>query len=164
MTDYVVRCRLLRMVLLGCMVAILANAHAGDIDGTWRLTKRVLPDGTVLVPPTVVGMGTAIDGMRHVNVFWARADGRGASVGLISRYRISANNYSETLLAASFDDGSGSPVVRGTPGETRTVPVTREGGRVSYQLPFDPPRVVYEGDRLTVTLEGEFVDHWERVK
>jgi hypothetical protein len=164
MIDYVVRSRLLMVAMLGCMVTVSANAHAGDIEGTWRLTKRVFPDGTVLVPPAVVGMGTVIDGIRHLNVFWIRPDGRGASVGLISRYRITANNYTETLLASAFDDGSGSPVVRGTSGETRTASVTREGGRVSYQLPFDPPKVVYEGDTLTATLEGAFVDHWERVK
>lgn len=63
-----------------------------------------------------------------------------------------------------FDDGSGNPAVRGTPGETTTVPVTREGGRLSYQLPFDAPKVTFEGDQLTATLEGVFVDHWERIK
>jgi hypothetical protein len=31
-------------------------------------------------------------------------------------------------------------------------------------LPFDPPSVVYEGDKLTATLEGAFVDYWERLK
>jgi hypothetical protein len=164
MTDHVVRSRLLIVAVLVCMVTVFASAHAGDIEGTWRLAKRVLPDGTVLVPPAVVGMGTAIDGMRHLNVFWTRPDGRGGSVGLISKYRLTANSYTETLLASAFDDGSGGPIVRGTSGETRTVPVTREGGRVSYQLPFDPPKVVYEGDTLTATLEGAFVDYWERVK
>ncbi|MBX9963858.1 MAG: hypothetical protein K2Y35_12425 [Burkholderiales bacterium] len=164
MTDYVALGRLLMAAALMCLIAAFGNANAGDIDGTWRLKKRVLPDGTVLVPPAVAGMGTAIDGMRHLNVFWTRPDGRTGSVGLISKYRITANTYSETLLASAFDDGSGSPVARGTSGETRTVPVTREGGRVSYQLPFDPPKVVYEGDTLTATLEGAFVDYWERVK
>jgi hypothetical protein len=141
-----------------------APVHAGDIEGTWRLVKRVLPDGTVIAPPAVQGVGTAINGLRHLNVFWQTPDGKSASVGLISKYRLTANTYTETLLASSFDDGSGNPAVRGVAGETRSMPVTREGGRVSYQLPFDPPKVVFEGDRLTATLDGAFVDHWERMK
>jgi hypothetical protein len=139
-------------------------AHAGDIEGTWRLVKRVLPDGTVITPPAVQGMGTAVKGMRHLNVFWQTPDGNPGSYGLISKYRLTANTYSETVLASAFDDGSGGPILRGVAGETRNAPVTREGGRVSYQLPFDPPKVVYDGDQLTAILEGAFVDHWERVK
>jgi hypothetical protein len=141
----------------------MAVAHAGDIEGTWRLVKRVLPDGTVLKPPAVQGMGTAIDGTRHLNVFWPTPEGRQASIGLISKYRVSANTYTETMLASAYDDGSGNPVAHGTPGETKTAAVTREAGRLSFQLPFDPPAVVYDGDSLTATLEGAFVDHWERL-
>ena len=48
-------------------------------------------------------------------------------------------------------------------GETKTAVVTREGGRISYKLPFDAPSIVIEGDKLTATAEGLFVDYWERV-
>ena len=154
--------------LLGAMLVGLVlmgpAAHAGDIEGTWRLVKRVLPDGTVIAPPGVQGMGTAINGMRHLNVFWQTPDGKSASVGLVSKYRLTANTYTETLLASTFDDGSGNPTARGVSGETKSVPATRQSGRVSYQLPFDPPAVVYDGDSLIATQEGVFVDHWERVK
>jgi hypothetical protein len=139
-------------------------AHAGDIEGTWRLVKRVLPDGTVVMPPAVQGMGTAIGGMRHLNVFWQTPEGKTGSIGLISKYRLTANTYTETMLALVFDDGSGNPVQYNLAGETKRAAVDRQGGRVSYKLPFDPPSVVYEGDTLTATLEGAFVDHWERVK
>jgi hypothetical protein len=149
------------LILLFCVAVI---AHAGDIDGTWRLVKRVLPDGTVLTPPAVQGMGTAGGGMRHLNVFWQTPDGKPASIGVISTYRLSANTYAETLLAAFFDDGSGKPVAYSFSGETRSARVDRQGERISYKLPFDPPSVVYEGDRLTATLEGAFVDYWERMK
>lgn len=154
--------------LLGAMLFALTMvgsfAHAGDIEGTWRLVKRVLPDGTVLTPPAVMGAGTAINGMRHLNVFWQTPDGKPGSYGVISKYRLTANTYTETRLASAFDDGSGAPIARGIPGESKSVPVTRQGGRVSYQLPFDAPAVVYDGDTLTATLEGVFVDYWERVK
>ena len=64
----------------------------------------------------------------------------------------------------AFDDGSGKPAVYGAAGETKHAPVKREGGRVSFQLPFDPPFVVIDGDKLTATAEGLFTDYWERVK
>lgn len=154
-------------LVAGTLVALVlagATAHAGDIEGTWRLVKRVLPDGTVLTPPAVHGMGTAINGIRHLNVFWQTPDGKPASYGVIAKYRLTANTYTETTLASAFDDGSGGPVARGVNGDTKSVPVTREGGRITYKLPFDPPAVTYEGDTLTATMEGIFVDHWERLK
>jgi len=49
-------------------------------------------------------------------------------------------------------------------GETKRAPVTRQGAQVSYQHPIDPPYVVREGDKLTATLEGAFIDYWERVR
>lgn len=150
-------------IVVGLMLSA-SIALAGDIEGTWRLTKRVLPDGTVVLPPAVQGMGTAINGFRHLNVFWQTPEGKPGSYGLVSKYRLSANTYTETILASAFDDGSGGPIQRGVAGDTKSAPVSRQDGRVSYQLPFDPPKVVFDGDRMTATLEGAFVDHWERVK
>ena len=139
-------------------------AQADGIEGTWRLIKRQLPDGTVQTPPTVVGLGTTTHGLRHLNVFWHTPDGKPASIGVISKVKMTANEYTETLIAFTLDDGSGNPAVYNFSGETKTAAVMREGGRISYKLPFDPPSVVYEGNKLTATLEGEFVDYWERVK
>jgi hypothetical protein len=162
--------QIIRKVILQAMACLLgmtlacATAWAADIDGTWRLVKRVLPNGAVQVPPTVIGMGTASNGMRHLNVFWQTPDGKPASFGLVSRYQLTADRYVETMLASVYDDGSGKPVVYGLSGETKSSPVERQGGRIAYKLPFDPPSVVYDGDRLTATLEGQFVDHWERLR
>jgi hypothetical protein len=35
---------------------------------------------------------------------------------------------------------------------------------VSYQHPIDPPFIVWEGDKMTATLDSAFVDYWEKVK
>jgi len=139
-------------------------AFADGIDGTWRLIKRELPDGTVQTPPSVVGLGTSTNGLRHLNVFWHTPDGKPASIGVISKIKVTATQYTETLIAFTLDDGSGQPAVYNFSGETKTVPVTTEGRRISFKLPFDPPSVVYDGDKLTATLEGAFVDYWERLK
>lgn len=146
------------------LLSVATVALADDVEGTWRLVKRELPDGTIQTPPTVVGLGTLVKGMRHLNVFWRTPEGKPASFGIISKITLTSNEYTETLLASAFDDGSGRPVSYNFSGETKSAVVTREGGRTSYQLPFDPPSVVYDGDKLTATLQGAFVDYWERVK
>ena len=38
-----------------------------------------------------------------------------------------------------------------------------EGGRIEFKPPFDPPALVFEGNKMTATLEKEFVDVWEKV-
>jgi hypothetical protein len=154
--------RILTAVMLS--LALSAPVLADDVDGTWRLVKRQLPDGTVLTPPAVVGLHTITQGLRHLNVFWHTPDGRPASIGVVSKVNLTDSQFAETLLAFALDDGSGNPVVYNFSQETRTVAVTRAGIRVSYKMPFDPPSVVYEGDRATATLEGAFVDYWERVR
>ena len=150
--------------ILTTLMCLGTPAHADDIEGTWRLIKRKLPDGTILTPPVVVGLGTLKGGMRHLNVLWHTPEGKPASIGVISKVKLSTNEYTETLIAQVFDDGSGQPASYNFSGETKSAPVTRESGRISYKLPFDPPSVVYEGDTLTATLDGVFIDYWERIK
>jgi hypothetical protein len=45
----------------------------------------------------------------------------------------------------------------------QSVPVTIDGGRLQFKLPFDPPAAVFEGDKMTATAEGRFVDVWDKV-
>ncbi len=49
-------------------------------------------------------------------------------------------------------------------GQTRSAPVTVKGGRIEFKLPFDPPSLAFEGNRMTATAEGRFVDMWEKVR
>ena len=82
----------------------------------------------------------------------------------VSTYKISPTEYTETLFFSAPDDGSGkAPAYNQTP-QTKSTPVTREGGRIAFKLPFDPPSVVIEGDKMTATAESMFVDYWERVR
>jgi hypothetical protein len=153
-----------KRLVIGLILLSATLAFADGIEGTWRLIKRELPDGTVQTPPTVVGLSTSTNGLRHLNVFWHTPDGKPASIGVISKIKVTATEYTETLIAFTLDDGSGQPAIYNFSGETRTAPVTTEDRRISFKLPFDPPAVVYEGDKLTATLEGAFVDYWERLK
>ena len=49
-------------------LAFVPFARADGIEGTWRLVKRQLPDGTVQTPPKVVGLGTLTNGLDRKSV------------------------------------------------------------------------------------------------
>ena len=147
------------LVLLSCGLA-----QAQEFEGAWKLTMRKLPDGTTLMPPAVQGAITVQAGLLTRVIFWHTPEGKPASVTRVSTFKMSPAEYTETLIFSAFDDGSGkAPVYNQTP-QTKSTPVTREGGRIAFKLPFDPPSVVIEGDKWTATAEGMFVDYWERTR
>jgi hypothetical protein len=153
--------RLMGGLIFSCLCAY---ATAEDPDGTWQLVMRKLPDGTVQTPPTVQGRFTFKNGVSQLIVFWPTPDGKPASLSELSKWEWSETQVSAKPLLVIFDDGSGKPALYGVGGETKRAPITRQGGRVSYQHPIDPPFIVWEGDKLTATLEGVFVDYWEKVR
>ena len=146
------------------LLVLCGPAHAEDIDGTWKLVMRKLPDGTVQMPPTVQGRFTIKNGVQQLVVFWPTPEGKPASLSEIDRVELSETEIAATAVLVIFDDGGGKPPVYTVGGETKRSPVTRQGGRVSYQHPVHPPFVVREGDKITATLEGVFVDYWEKVQ
>jgi len=134
-------------------------------DGTWRLVKRVLPDSTVLTPPDVNGLMTFSNGYRNLNVASRDHNGLVFCRSAISKVKMTDSTYTETALYGFIhDEMHGQPVKYIFEEQTKTVPVKRDGSKISFKLPFDPPTVVLDGDKMTATLEGQFVDVWERVK
>ena len=103
-------------------------------------------------------------GLYQLHVFWKTPDGKLASRSSIVQFKYSDTELSATELYGVFDDGGGKAPVYGTPGETKRVPLKRDGSRVEYQHPFDPPSIVLDGDILKATLKDAFVDSWERMK
>ena len=153
------------LFVAGMLGSFAAQAAEPALAGTWQLVKRKLPDGTILTPPAIGGMSTTTTmGINHLNVFWRTPDGKRASVSSITQYNWSDTELSATRLFSALDDGSGKGVAYAAPGETKRVPVKRDGTRISYQHPFDPPALVIDADTMTATADGMFVDYWERVK
>jgi hypothetical protein len=151
-------------VIGGLAFSTTGIAGPVSIDGTYELVSRELPDGTMQVPPAIMGLVTFADGHRNFNVYWTKEDGSTFSLSMISTYEISESTYSETCKYLLVNDGEKSPeyelsTVAGT------AAVSKKGQRIEFDLPlFNEPIVVFEGDRLTATREGEFVDHWVKVK
>jgi hypothetical protein len=160
--------------LIALLLLIFCGAaQAQELEGTWKLVMRKLPDGTTQVPPAVQGAGTWYNGLRSLVVFWHTPEGKPAHASGIYTYKMSGTEFTETLGFFAFNDGSGKPPTynlnfttgaTNLTGATESTPVAREGGRLGFKLPFGEPSVVLEGDKLTATAEGQFVDYWERVR
>jgi hypothetical protein len=112
-----------------------------------------------------MGLLTYTKSHRNFNIVWKDAAGKFSSYSLVSTYKLTPAEYSETLLFSVLTDQiGGKDTVYDLSGKTQSVPVTMNGGRIQFKLPFDPPTVVFEGDKLTAMAEGRFIDVWEKVQ
>jgi hypothetical protein len=139
---------------------------APSIDGTYRFVSRDLPDGTKQQPPDVVGLITFSHGYRNFNVYWHDAQGKRFSISYVASYKFTGKEYSEKSLYMMVNDEiGGKGISYDLTGPSGKAPVTVDGARISFQYPnYGEPAVVFEGDTMTATRAGVFVDHWEKVK
>lgn len=156
---------LLTVSLVGCAEGIRVGGPS--IEGTYRLMARDLPDGSRLEPPQVGGMLTYAGKFRHMNLYWTDASGNIASISLISEYELVDKRYWEQsvfFMSNNEIDGSGIAYDLTRPGGASPVWIGNNG-LISFELPlFGEPSVVFANGGLTATREGEFVDHWVKVK
>jgi hypothetical protein len=158
-------CWALSGVLVGIVLffAIAASAQTPSIEGTYQLISRQLPDGTMRKPPNIMGLFTYTKSHRNFNIVLKDATGKFYSFSLVSTYTLTATEYSETILFSILNDQiGGKDIVYELSGKTQSVPVKIEGGRIQFKPPFDPPLLVFEGNKITATAEGRFVDVWEK--
>jgi len=138
---------------------------APKIEGTYMLISRKLPDGTMQSPPQILGLITYTQTYRNFNVLWKDAQGKFFSYSLVSTYKLTRTEYSETVLFSILNDQiGGQEITYDLSGQTRTARVTKKGRSLHFKLPFDPPSVVFEGNKMTATAEGRFIDVWEKVR
>ena len=82
------------------------NMREVSNEGTWRLVMRKLPDGKKQVLPAILGAYTVHNGLQNLNVFRRTSEGRPVSFSRISTYKMSAIDFTETLLFSAMNDGS----------------------------------------------------------
>jgi hypothetical protein len=151
------------LVVIALLSVLSASAQAPSIEGTYKLLSRKLPDGTMLSPPEIMGLFTYTKTHRNFNIVLKDATGKFRSFSVVSTYTLRATEYRETLLFSILNDQiGGKDIVYDLSGKTQSVPVKMEGGRIEFKPPFDPPSFVFEGNKLTATLDGR-VDVWEKV-
>jgi hypothetical protein len=130
-----------------------ASAQSPSIEGTYQLVSRTLPNGTVLKPPDIMGLLTYTKTHRNFNIVIKDATGKFYSYSLVSTYKLTPAEFSETRLFSILNDQpGGKDIVYDLSGKTQSVPVTMEGGRLQFKPPFDPPALVFEGNKMTATL------------
>jgi hypothetical protein len=85
---------------------------------------------------------------------------------MVSTYKLTPTEYSETLLFSIVNDQiGGKDIVYDLSGQTRSAPVTVDGGRLQFTLPFEPRTLVFEGNKMTATAaDNTNVDTWEKVE
>lgn len=159
------------LVATMALVALMGIAIAEDetpvtgIEGAYMLVSQDLQDGTTRVPPLVGGMFNITSKYWNLNVWWTDSTGKVFSVSEISKYSMTDSTCTETrLYSASNIGSSGEPIKYDFEQKTKTVSVKRDGSQISFELPFDSVMVVFDGNKLTASVEGDFVDHWEKVE
>lgn len=153
-------------VLTVLLFAISASAQAPSIEGTYKFISRQLPDGSMLKPPDIImGLWTYTKSDRIFNFVRKDATGKFLSLSIVSTYKLTATDYSETLLFSIRNDQiSGKGIVYDLSGKTQSVPVKIDGGRIQFKLPFERPTVMFEGNKISATNEAGIVDVWEKVE
>ena len=84
-----------------------------------------------------MGLWTYTKGNRNFNIIRKDAGGNFASLSLVSTYKLTATEYSETLLFSIRNDQiGGKGTVYDLSGNTQRTPVKTEGGAYSVQNAF----------------------------
>ena len=136
-----------------------------SIDGTYELTERVMANGTVLRPPSIVALYTMVDGRLSLNLFVKHADGTVASESTVGRYTFSADKYCEWIVSTIRNNLDKPGVTNEAPAVTdHCTPVTSKAGRFSFSPPGEGVEVSFGAEGFTAKIGGKFVDHWRKIR
>lgn len=148
----------------------LAFADDLNIQGTYQLESRSLPDGAIQKPPVVIGMITYTKNYRNVNVSWVSPSGKRLSISYIAKYRLTPTVYQETPVYWMSNNFNGQGVSYKVPAfKGAENAVTIKDGTISFPLAGKSPVVVFTADGMTATARDKqdkliYVDHWKKLK
>jgi hypothetical protein len=140
-----------------------------SIEGTYRLVRRELPDGTVQRPPALKGMITYTKEFRNFSVVWKDDKGRFYSECYVARYTLTDKEYTETSEYLIVNDQiGGKGISYDLSNTTAKSPLSFEGGRIRFALPqpFEKALSItaeFDGGKLKATGKDLFIDYWETV-
>src|SRR5438552_11005299 len=107
-----------------------------SIDGTYELTERVMANGTVLRPPSIVALYTMVDGRFSLNLFVKNGDGTIASESTVGRYTFRADKYCERITHTIRNNLDKPGITNDAPAVTdHCTLVTSKDGRFSFSPP-----------------------------
>jgi hypothetical protein len=135
-----------------------------NIEGTYHLVIRKLADGTRISDPDIYGLMTFTKTDRNFNIVYKDKEGKLFSYSLISKYKLTDGEYSETLVYSLLnDEQSGKGLNYLMEEKTETMPVKSSEGKLEVKMPFDPVTITFTGDRI-VAVGDNFTDYWEKIE
>jgi hypothetical protein len=167
-----ISCGACALILVGALgwstvhpkLAAAASSKASSIDGTYELTERVMANGAVLRPPSIVALYTNADGRFNLNLFVTRTDGAVASESTVGRYTFSAKECCEWIVYTIRKDLDKPGVTNEAPRVSdHCTPVASKNGRFAFSPPGEGVEVSYGPEGFTARIGTEFVDHWTRI-
>ncbi len=143
-------------------VTVEAEEMAPSLVGSYRLVRRILDDGTEILPPDVSGMMTYTATYRNFNVMWKTPAGEPISISYVAMYELADGQYREEPI---------SWITTGPEGVSYEVPAEKseaaevmiEEDKITFDIKGEPVVLSFFGDTLVATAEGEFTDYWTKI-
>ncbi len=170
------------MSLIGLLSLVACNGGSNDnsasstlatavpnIEGTYQLVRRELPDGTIQLPPAVKGILTYTKEFRIFSVVWQDDTGKFYSESYVARYTLTDEEYVETQEYLIVDDQIGGKGISYDLSDTTAKsPVAIDGERITFALPqaFEQELSInleFDGPKIKATGKDLFIDYWEKV-
>src|SRR5262249_5363922 len=143
--------------------AAVSASSSSSIDGPYELVERVMADGTVLRPPSVVALYTMAHGQFSLNLFVKNRDGTIASESTVGRYSFSKNQYCEWITYTVRNNLDNPGVTNEAPAVAdHCTPVTSENGRFNFSPPGEGVDVSFAAEGFTAKISGQLVGHWRK--
>jgi hypothetical protein len=118
-----------------------------------------------MMPPDIIGLLTFTKTHRNFNVAWKQPDGKRYSLSIISTYKLTDKDYTETqLYVLQNDELTGKGLTYDFSGQSKTVPIVMQDGSIRIKMPFDPPTITISGNKMTAVAESMFTDIWEKIE
>lgn len=162
--------RLIVLTVLGLSAAAWTHAEAApsqarSIDGTYELTKRIKPNGTVLRPPSVVALYSLDRGRFSLNLFFKNPDGTLASESTIGRYSFSRRKYCEWIIYTTRNNLDHPGVTNAAPAlADHCAPVTMKNGQFEFSPPGEGVAMSIGAAGFAAKIDDGGVDYWTKIR
>ena len=141
--------RPVRLLTFLCLSSLTASLFAKTpfIDGTYKLTERVMADGRF-----------------SLNLFVKNADGTIAAESTAGHYTFNADKYCEWITYTIRNNLDKPGATNEAPLVTNhCTPVTSKDGRFNFSPPGEGVEVSFGPEGFTAKIGGEFVGHWKKI-
>jgi hypothetical protein len=149
-------------------VAFATPAAAGDanvLEGSYRLMKRVLPNGKHVKYPDVVGFMTVTKTERSLTVMWKDPLGAPVSLSLIATYTLSKGKYCEKPVYWMQNNMGMPGLSYEWPQEkNQCAEIVSDADGISFDMPGEPERMRFTREGFVATAKDMWTDTWKRVE